>query len=168
MHFDSGDLVVNVNTIEEITQILCPPQHVAPLPLIGYIFIMGVRCQEKDHGLKASTTFHNVHCVGRWVQRNILGLDRTTSFNRPVLQIIHSLMSRQHIVCLNTILWQHLITNFQRTRGAKYSHPVLVTCLCRHFLPNEVFLTYNWVFISTERITSAIIVAFIRYGHPPS
>jgi len=67
MHFDSRDLVVNINTIEEITQIPCPPQHVTPLPLIDYMSIMGVRCLEKDRRLKVSTTFRNVHCVGRWV-----------------------------------------------------------------------------------------------------
>jgi len=155
VHFSSGDLVVNINIIEKITQIPCPPQHVAPLPLIDYMFIMGVRCQEKDRGLKASTTFRNVHCVGRWGQRNILGLNHTTSFNRLVLQIIHILMTKQHTVCLNTVLWQHLIANFKRTQSAKYSHLVLVTHLCKHFLPDEVFSVYDRVFIFTEHITSA-------------
>jgi len=149
VHFDSGDLVINVNTIEDITQISCPPQHVASLPLIDYISVMGVRCQEKDRRLKASTTFRIVHCVGRWVQ-HILGLDHTTLFNRPVLQIVHSLMIRQHTVCLNTVLWQHLVANFQRTRGAKYPHPVLVTRLYRHLLPDEVFSSFDQVFIFTE------------------
>jgi len=40
VHFDSGDLVVNINTIEDITQISCPLQHVAPLSLINYMSIM--------------------------------------------------------------------------------------------------------------------------------
>jgi len=104
VHFDSGDIVVNINTIKMITQIPCPPQYDAPLPIIEYMTVMGVRCEEKDLGLKVSTTFRNVHCVGRWVQRNILGLDHTTSFNRPVLQIVHSLMTKQHTVCLNTVI----------------------------------------------------------------
>jgi len=117
--------------------------------------IIGVRCLQKDRGIKASTTFLNVHCVGRLVQRNILGLDHTTSFNRPVLKIVHGLMTRQHTVCLNTVLWQDLIANFQRTRGAKYSHLVLYTLLCRYFLPDEVFSAYYRVFIFTEHITSA-------------
>ena len=117
--------------------------------------VMGVRCEEKDYGFKESTTFRNVHCVGRWVQHNILGLDHITSFNKPVLEIIHSLMTRQHTVYLNTVLWQHMIGNFQHTRGAKYSHPVLVTRLCRYFLPDEVFSSYDRVYIFTERITSA-------------
>ena len=34
VHFDSGDLIVNINTIEMITKIHCPPQYDAPLPLI--------------------------------------------------------------------------------------------------------------------------------------
>jgi len=64
VHFDSGDLVVNINTIEMITQIPCPPQYDAPLPLIEYMTVIGVRCEEKDSELKESTIFHNVHCVG--------------------------------------------------------------------------------------------------------
>ena len=121
--------------------------------------IMGIRCIEYDHGLKASTTFRNVHCVGRWIQRNIIGLDHTISFNRPVLQIINSLMTRQH-----TVIFQHLIANSQGTRGAKYSHPVLVTRLSKNFLPDEEFSAFNRVFVAPERITS-IIVAFMRFGH---
>ena len=93
--------------------------------------VMGARCTEQNRGLKASTTFRNVHCVGRWIQRNILGLNHTTSFNRPVLQIIHDLMTRQHTICINKIIFHSIITNSSRTRGAKYSHPVLITRLCR-------------------------------------
>ena len=130
VHFNPGDFVVNISTIEMVTQISCSPQYDASLTLSDYMTVMGVRCEEKDHGLKASTTFRNVHCVGRWVQRNILGLDHTTSFNRSVLLIIHNLMTRQHRACLNTVLLQHMVANFQRTRGAKYSHPILVTRLC--------------------------------------
>jgi len=96
VHFDSEDFVININMIEMITQIPCPPQHDAPLPLIVYMTDMGVRCEEKDCGLKASTIFCNVHCVG---------INHTTSFNRLMLQIIHSLMTRQHTVCLNAVLW---------------------------------------------------------------
>ena len=99
--------------------------------------------------------FRNVHCVGRWIQRNILGLDHTSPFNRPVLQIIHSLMYREHPVCLNTIILQNLVSNSQCTRGEKYSYPILVTGLCRNFLPDEKFLTYDRVFVASERITSA-------------
>jgi len=65
VHFDSGDFVVNINMIEMITQIPCPPQYDAPLSLIEYMTVMGVRCEEKDRRLKVSTIFHNVHCVGR-------------------------------------------------------------------------------------------------------
>ena len=84
----------------------------------------------------------------------ILGLDHTTSFNRLILQIIHSLMTRQHTICLNTVILQKLITNSQRTKGAKYSHPVFVTYLCRNFLLDEIFSAYDRVFVASERITS--------------
>ena len=116
---------------------------------------MGARCTEQDRGLKASTTFRNVYCVGRWIQRNILGLDHTTSFNRPVLQIIHDLMTRQHTICINKTIFHCIIANSSRTRGAKYSHPVLITRLCRTFLPDDVFDAYERVFIAHERATSA-------------
>ena len=48
-----------------------------------------------------------------------------------------------------------MIANFQRTRDVKYSHPILVSRLCRHFLLDEVFSSYDQVHISTKRITSA-------------
>ena len=55
-----------------------------------------------------------------------------------------------------------MFANVQRTRGAKYSHLVLVTNLCRHFLSDEVFSAYDQVHISTEHLTSPIIIAFMR------
>ena len=116
---------------------------------------MGARCTEQDWGLKASTMFRNIHCVGRRIQRNILGLNHTTSFNRLVLQIIHDLMTRQHTVCINTTIFHIIITNSTHKRGAKYSHPVLITRLCRNFLPDAVFDSYNIVFVAPERATSA-------------
>ena len=64
-------------------------------------------------------------------------------------------MTRQHNVCLNTMLLQQLIANSQRTRGAKYSLPVLVTRLCRNFLPDAEFFEYNRVLITPECISSA-------------
>jgi len=130
VHLDNGDLLVIIKKIEEATQVPMPSQHVAPLPLIEYMILISAQCTELDRDLGASTTFQNVHGVGRWIQWNISSIDHTTSFNRPVLQIIHSLMTRQHTVCLNTILLQQLITNSHCTRGAKYSLPVLVTRLC--------------------------------------
>jgi len=117
--------------------------------------LIGVRCTELDRGVQANTIFQNIHCVGHWIQRNILCIDHTTSFYKPTLQIIHSLMKRQHNVCLNTKLLQQLIANFQRTRGVKYSLPVLVTRLCRNFLPNAEFFEYDRVLATPERITSA-------------
>ena len=72
-------IVVNVNTLEMVTHVPCLPQHDALLPLIEYMTVMGVRCEKKDCGLKVSTIFCNVYFVGRWVQRNILGLDHTTT-----------------------------------------------------------------------------------------
>ena len=132
--------------------------HSEPLSLIEYMSIMGARCTKQDSGLKASTTFRNVHCNRRWVQRNNLGVNHTTLFNMPVLQIIYSLMTRQYTVCtvcLNTVILYSLITNSQRIKGAKYSHPILVTRLCRNFLPDEVFSAYNRVFVAPECIKSA-------------
>ena len=105
-------------------------------------------------GLSLVPPSTNVHCVRRCAQRNILGLDHTTSFNRPVLQIIHSLMNKQHMIRLNMIILHSLITSFQRTKDAKYSHPILVTHLCGNCLPDEVFSTYDRVFVAPERITS--------------
>jgi len=75
------DLLVTIETIQEVTQVSSPPQHIAPLPLIEYMTLMGVRCTEQDRGLWASIIFRNIHCVGRWVQHNILGINHTTSFN---------------------------------------------------------------------------------------
>ena len=82
-------------------------------------------------------------------------LDHMTSFNRPVLQIIHDLMTRQHTICINTTIFHAIITNSTRTRGAKYSHPVLITRLCRNFLPDAVFDSYDRVFVAQERATSS-------------
>ena len=93
VHMPLGDLFITLPLLEEHTHVPIFPQHSDPLPLIEYMTIMGARCTEQDRGLKTSTTFRNVHCVGRWIQRNILGLDHTTSFNRPVLQLIHDLMT---------------------------------------------------------------------------
>ena len=85
MHFDTGDIIVTIDMIEDYRQVPSLSQHNEPLPIIQYMAIMGARCTEHDHGLKASTTFRNVHCVGQWVQHNIVSLDHITSFNRPVL-----------------------------------------------------------------------------------
>ena len=84
------------------------------------------------------------------------------SFNRPVLQIIHDLMTRQHTICINTTIFHAIITNSMRTRGAKYSHPVLITRLCRTFLPDVVFDSYDRVFVAQEWATSAF--AFMQSG----
>jgi len=51
--------------IEDYTLIPNSPHHSEPFPLIEYMSIMGACCTEQDRGLKASTTFRNVHCVGR-------------------------------------------------------------------------------------------------------
>jgi len=142
-----------LETIEEVTQIPAP-QRAAPLPLIDYMTLMGAHCTELVRGLRTSTTFRNIYCVRWWIQYNIMGIDHTTSFNRPILQIIHSLMTRQHAVCLNTILLQQLIANSQCSRSAKYSLPILVTRLCRNFLPNEDFSEYDLVLVTPECITS--------------
>jgi len=154
-HMPTGDLFITLPLIEEITSVPTITHHTEPLPLIEYMTIMGARCTELDRGLKASTTFRNIHCVGCWIQRNILGLDHTSSFNRPVLQIIHDLMTRQHSVCLNKVIFNALLANSSRTRGAKYSHPILITRLCRTFLPDDVFDSFDRVFVAPERPTSS-------------
>ena len=94
VHLPTEDLIITVDMLEDWTQVPSNPHHSEPLPLIEYMTIMGARYTEQDRGLKASTTFRNIHCFGCWIQRNILELDHTTSFNRPVLQIIHDLMTR--------------------------------------------------------------------------
>ena len=98
-----------------------------------------------DRGLHARTTFRNVYSVGHWIQCNILGVDHTTLFNKPVFHIIHNLITPQNNVCLCTILLQQLVANSQRTRGSKYSLPILVTRLCRAFLPDKEFSSYDSV-----------------------
>ena len=80
-----GDIIVTTDMIEDYTQVPSNPRHSEPLPLIEYMTIMGARYTEQDRGLKVSTIFRNIHCVGRWIPRNNLSLDYTTSFNRPVL-----------------------------------------------------------------------------------
>ena len=140
VHFDTRDLFVSINTIQEVTRIPNSPQHTEPLPLIDYMTIMSARCMEQDCGLKA-ITFRNAHCTGIWIQRNILGLDHTTSFNRPMLQIIYNLIN---LMLGNTrVVLQNLIANSQHIRGAKYPHPVLITRLCRNFPPDEIFSAFD-------------------------
>jgi len=111
VHFDTEDIMVTVDMIEDYTQVPSSPLHTEPLSLIDYMTIMGACCTECDRGLMASSTFCNVHCVGRWIQWNILDFNHTTSFNRHVLQNIQSLMTRQHTVCLNTVIFHSLIAN---------------------------------------------------------
>ena len=81
-------------------------------------------------------------------------------------QIIHDLMTRQHTICINKIIFHSLITNSSRTRGAKYSHPVLITRLCRTFLPDAVFDSYDRVFVAQERATSAYNSCLHAVGTP--
>jgi len=64
-------------------------------------------------------------------------------------------MTRPHTICINKIIFHSIIANSSRTRGAKYSHPVLITRLCRTFLPDDVVDSYERVFIASERATSA-------------
>jgi len=64
VHFETGDITVTIDMIEDYTQVPSSPHHCEPLPLIEYMSIMGARCTEQDRGLKTSTTFRNVYCVG--------------------------------------------------------------------------------------------------------
>ena len=65
VHFDSGDFLITLDTIAEVTQIPSLPQHTEPLPLIDYMTIMGVRCMQLNYGINASSKFCNLPCVGR-------------------------------------------------------------------------------------------------------
>jgi len=56
--------MVTVDMIEDYTQVPSLPQHTYPLSLIDYMTIMSASCVEYDRGLKASTAFRNVHCIG--------------------------------------------------------------------------------------------------------
>ena len=51
VHLDYRDLEITRGTIEEVTQISSSPQHVAPLPLINYMTLMGVHCTKLDRGV---------------------------------------------------------------------------------------------------------------------
>ena len=114
-----------LDMVQEVAQLLIPTHHVALMALIDYLPLMGIRCTEMDRGLRASTTFRKVHGLGCGIQRNILGIDHTTSFNRPVLHIIHRMMTRQKNIFLNSVLLQQIIANLQHTCGSKFSLPVL-------------------------------------------
>ena len=155
VHMPFGDIFVTIPLIAEITNVPIHPHHSDPLPLLDYIPIMGVRCTIQDRGLKANTTFRNVHCIGRWVQRNIFGLDHQSSFNRPVLQIIHDLMTHNHTVCLNRAIFRAILEHSSRTRGPKHSHSILITRLCKQFISDAVFNTFDRVPVTVERPTSS-------------
>jgi len=154
-HMPFGDILVTLPLLAHITHVPIFHHPSDPLPLIDYLTIMGVRCTTQDRGLKAQSTFRNIHCVGRWIQRNILGLDHTSSFNRPVLQIIHDLMTQNHTVCLNRTIFRAIIENSSRTRGAKFSHSILITRLCQNFMSDAIFSTFARVTITLERPTSS-------------
>ena len=63
VHMPTGDIVITLNLLEDYTHVPSNPHHRDPLPLIDYMTVMGARCTEQDRGLKASTTFHNIHCI---------------------------------------------------------------------------------------------------------
>ena len=65
------------------------------------------------------------------------------------------MMTRQHTICLNKTIFHAIIANSSRTRGAKHSHPILITRLCRTFLPDAVFDSFDRVFVTPERPTSS-------------
>ena len=46
MHFDTGDFIISIDTIQEVIQIPNSPQHTKPLPLIDYMTIMSSQCVE--------------------------------------------------------------------------------------------------------------------------
>jgi len=67
VHLETGDVIVTTDMIEDYTQVSNNSHHSEPLPLIEYITIMGARCTEQDRGLKANTTFWNIHCIRYWI-----------------------------------------------------------------------------------------------------
>ena len=67
VHLDNRDLLIAIDLIQEVTQLPILPHHAAPMDLIDYMPFMGIWCTEMDQGLRASTTFHNVRDIGRWI-----------------------------------------------------------------------------------------------------
>ena len=51
VHFDSGDLIVTLDLIQEVTQLPIPTHHAAPMAFIDYLTLMGIQCMEMDRGL---------------------------------------------------------------------------------------------------------------------
>ena len=43
VHLDHRDLLVTIKTAQDVAQVPSPPQHIAPLPLIKYMTLMGAR-----------------------------------------------------------------------------------------------------------------------------
>ena len=64
-------------------------------------------------------------------------------------------MTHRHTVCLNRALFHAILDNSSRTRGAKYSHPVLITRLCKNYIPDDVFDSFPRVYVVAERPTSS-------------
>ena len=48
----TGDIIVTLLLLEELTHVPCNPHHSEPLPLIDYMTVMGARCTEQDRGSK--------------------------------------------------------------------------------------------------------------------
>ena len=67
VHLVNWDIIVSIDMLEDYTQVPNNPHHGDPFLLIEYMTIMGTRCTEQDRGLKVSTTFRNIHCIGRWI-----------------------------------------------------------------------------------------------------
>jgi len=63
-------------------------------------------------------------------------------------------MTRQHTVCLNTVILQQLIANSQHTMVQILSTDSRDSSV-QKFLPDEEFSGYDQVFVSPERITNA-------------
>ena len=52
VHFDTGDIIVTIDMIENYTQVPSSPQHNEPLPLIGYMVIRVPIVRSKTVGLR--------------------------------------------------------------------------------------------------------------------
>ena len=52
LHLATGDIIVNVDMLEDYTLVPNNPHHSDPLPLIEYMTMMGARCTEQIEGSK--------------------------------------------------------------------------------------------------------------------
>jgi len=64
-------------------------------------------------------------------------------------------MTHNHTVCLNRAIFRAILEHSSRTRGPKHSHSILITRLCKQFISDAVFNTFDRVPVTVERPTSS-------------